>query len=275
MKISIIGLGWLGLPLARRLAQKGHQVLGSTTSPEKHRQLLDEGIDNVVFRLDPHPSGNGFNRLFDADLVVVNIPPKRRSMPETFHPEQIKYLKTLIKQAGVGRVIYTSSTSVYPNTNNEVTETTKLCLNSTGHSAVFGAENILREDAAYDLTVIRFGGLLGMDRVPGSYFSGKENVAGDVPVNYIHQVDAVRLIAHVIEKELWGETYNGVCPIHPKKREVYEKNAQEMGFAPPKSYRQQDLPDFKVVSGERIMETGFVFEIENPLNFYYIPKVSK
>ncbi|WP_229683404.1 SDR family oxidoreductase [Echinicola rosea] len=272
MKISIIGLGWLGLPLARFLAQQGHQILGSTTSPEKHRKLAEEGIDNVLFRLDPHPSGNGFNRLFEADLMVVNIPPKRRSMPETFHPEQIKYLKTLIQQAGIGKVIYTSSTSVYPNTNGEVTESTKLCPTNTVHSAVYEAERILWAEKDYKLTVIRFGGLLGMDRVPGKYFSGKEDVAGDIPVNHIHQEDAVRLIAHVIDQELWEETYNGVCPLHPEKRSVYERNAQEMGFEPPKSYRTKDLPDYKVVSSRKIRETGFVFRVEDPLEFYYSPK---
>ncbi|QDH78152.1 epimerase [Echinicola soli] len=270
MKISIIGLGWLGLPLAKSLAQQGHRILGSTTSPEKHRQLAEEGIDNVLFRLDPHPSGEGFNRLFDADLVVVNVPPKRRSMPETFHPEQIKYLKTLIQQAGIGKVIYTSSTSVYPNVNGEVTESTELCLNSTGHSAVYEAERILWADRNYDLTVIRFGGLLGMDRVPGRYFSGKEQVAGDIPVNYIHQEDAVRLLAHVIDKGLWEETYNGVCPVHPLKRAVYEKNANELGFAPPSSYRaQSDQPDWKRVNAEKIRKTGFEFRYKNPLSFYY------
>ena len=35
MKISIIGLGWLGLPLADHLIEQGYQVLGSTTSKEK------------------------------------------------------------------------------------------------------------------------------------------------------------------------------------------------------------------------------------------------
>ncbi|MEZ7854793.1 MAG: SDR family NAD(P)-dependent oxidoreductase, partial [Cyclobacteriaceae bacterium] len=30
--ISILGCGWLGLPLARQLVQQGHQIKGSTTS---------------------------------------------------------------------------------------------------------------------------------------------------------------------------------------------------------------------------------------------------
>jgi UDP-glucose 6-dehydrogenase len=42
MKISIVGCGWLGLPLGEKLAKSGHQVFGSTTSVEKIATIFNE-----------------------------------------------------------------------------------------------------------------------------------------------------------------------------------------------------------------------------------------
>ena len=43
-QISILGCGWLGLPLAKSLIEKGFWVNGSTTSLEKIAVLKNEGI---------------------------------------------------------------------------------------------------------------------------------------------------------------------------------------------------------------------------------------
>ena len=43
-KISILGCGWLGFPLAKALLSKGLSVKGSTTSSEKLATLEKAGI---------------------------------------------------------------------------------------------------------------------------------------------------------------------------------------------------------------------------------------
>ncbi|MFD2035651.1 NAD(P)-binding domain-containing protein [Belliella marina] len=269
MKISIIGLGWLGEPLADALLNKGHSVKGTTTSVQKSESLTQSGYENIMLKFSPHPEGVGYQQIFDADILVVNIPPRTKTANPTFHPEQIKFIKELVVQKKVAKVIYTSATSVYPNENQEAKETDQLTIGNTGNRALFDAEKILWKDKDYDLTVVRFGGLLGVDRVPGKYFSGKDNVEGGAPVNYIHRDDAVRLICWIIEKGLWNETFNGVTPLHPSRREVYEKNAAELGFPPPKSYDVSGAKPWKMISGEKILSTGFEFVIPNPLDFWY------
>ena len=79
---------------------------------------------------------------------------------------------------GIKQIIYISATSIYPSQNQIAKESDPLDAGNTGNLALFNAEKILREDKTYDLTIVRFGGLLGDDRIPGKYFSGKENVAG-------------------------------------------------------------------------------------------------
>ena len=270
-KVSIIGLGWIGEPLAFQLQEKVFQVLGSTTSAEKQEKLRKKGINTLRFSLNPHPEGVGFNALFHSEILVVNIPSRTRSGNGEFHLEQIKYLRGLLDNSNVKQVIFVSSTGVYP----EVTSTEKysedfpLSVENTGNDTIFRAEQLLERDRNYDLTIVRFGGLLGDDRIPGKYFSGKENVAGHTRVNFIHRRDAVRLLAWVIERELWGQTFNGVAPIHPLRKEIYEKNATELGIAPPASYQNEPEGKNRLIDSKKILDSGFEFEFPDPLDFSY------
>lgn len=271
IRISIIGLGWLGKPLAKFLIEKGYQVLGSTTSLEKKRSLEEEGFETIQFSLNPHPLGVGFNSLFKSDILVVNIPPRTRSGNGEFHLEQLKYLRSLIDQSDSKKVIFVSSTGIYPEATSpeKYKEDFPITLENTGNETLFRAENFLNKDRKFDLTLVRFGGLMGEGRIPGKYFSGKEKVNGHTRVNFIHQVDAVGILAWIIEKELWNETFNGVAPIHPFRRDIYEKNASELGIAPPASYQNEPEGNDRLISSQKILATGFQFEFPNPLDFNY------
>ena len=269
--ISIIGFGWIGEPLGFFLREKGFRVLGSTTSLEKAEKLKSRGLEAIRFSLNPHPEGVGFNALFQSEILVVNIPPRSRTGNGEFHLEQIKYLRGLLDNSTVKQVIFVSSTGVYPEliSTEKYAEDFPLSHENTGNDTIFRAEELMEKDRNYRLTIVRFGGLLGDDRVPGKYFSGKENVAGHTRVNFIHSVDAVRLLAWVIEKELWNETFNGVAPIHPLRRDIYEKNAVELGIAPPASYQNEADGKDRLIDSSKILATGFEFEFPDPLGFRY------
>ncbi|KEO72910.1 epimerase [Anditalea andensis] len=266
-RVSIIGYGWLGEPLASYLKEKGFPVKGSTTTSEKLNKLTDTGLETYLLKFSPHPIGRAFQNLFDTDILFINIPPARRSQPDSFHPEQIKYIKAMAIQYRIPKIIYTSATSVYPDNNQRATEANTI--NVYDNPALYNAEQILRKEKTYDLTVIRYGGLLGVDRIPGRYFSGKENVTGDTPVNYIHRDDAVALAAWIIENRLWNETFNGVAPLHPQRKDIYEKNAAEMGFSSPISYAKIGESKWKEVSSAKIIATGFKFKFPDPMDFGY------
>lgn len=268
MRVSIIGLGWLGEPLAEYLLQKGIEVKGSTTTDEKAERLNKKGINAYPFFLNPLAKGDGIDELLDADVLVINIPPMGRTSSREFHLEQIGELKRLIQNVNIPKILFISATSVYPDLNQDAKESDEL-MPASGNATLLEAENLLSNNKTYDLTVIRFGGLLGDNRIPGLYVSNKEKVIGDVPVNYIYRMDAVRMIDWVIKKGLWNELYNGVSPFHPLRREVYEKNAAMLGFPPPKSYEEEGTTSWKKVSSNKIIQTGFRFE-HHPLQFAYI-----
>jgi hypothetical protein len=72
---------------------------------------------------------------------------------------------------------------------------------------------------------------------------------------------------------LWNQTFNGVAPEHPLRREVYQHNANALGILLPASF--QDAADEEVgrlISSEKIVSTGFTFEYPDPLTFSYVPR---
>jgi nucleoside-diphosphate-sugar epimerase len=233
MRISIIGCGWLGLPLGEHLAQQGHQVAGSTTSEDKLEVLEKAGITPFLFRLEPMPAGKLFNDLFDTDLLFVNIPPGRRKNPPEYYEEQIKYLTYLINQHKIPRVIFISSTSYYPSNNGIVDVNTPYDFDSGSGKAVVQAEKqIIKVES--ELLILRCGGLMGGTRIPGRWFAGKPTKGADTPVNYIHRADIIQLVTGLVKKQTWIEpVMNVVNPLHPTRREVHETMAIKYGFDKP------------------------------------------
>lgn len=270
-KVSIIGLGWIGLPLARRLKSQDIQVVGSTTSPDKMERILSEGIDSVLFELNPFPQGKGFQALFQVETLIVNIPPRSRTNGGDFYLEQLKFLRSIIDQSQIKKVIFVSSTGIYPESPNEgeYDENFLLSKENCGNSTLLKAEEMMEKDRNFDLTIVRFGGLMGGDRIPGKYFAGKENVAGHTRVNFIHRIDAVGMLSWILSQELWNDVFNGVTPIHSLRREIYERNHHDLGYALPASYQPANPGQDRLISGMKILKTGFQFEFPDPLDFKY------
>lgn len=233
MQISIIGCGWLGLPLGISLVSAGHEVSGSTTRENKLSQLKEAGIAPFLFQLDPMPKGRQFNNLFHTDLLFVNIPPGRKKNPPEFYEEQIKYLSYLVNQHKIPRVIFVSSTSFYPSINGPVDIGTPYDFDKGSSKAVVQAEKQIRKVKA-ELLILRCGGLMGGERIPGRWFAGKETKGAGTPVNYIHQEDVISLVGELILQTSWDhKLMNVVSPDHPTRKQVHEAMAAKYGFEKP------------------------------------------
>ncbi|MBO0936648.1 NAD(P)H-binding protein [Fibrella sp. HMF5335] len=271
---SIIGLGWLGTPLAEALLAAGYQVLGSTTTPEKVALLSQKGILTHQLTLNPQPDG-GLAPLLDADVLVVNVPPKAGQHGDAFHPEQMRLLAQAVAQSRVGHVIYVSSTSVYPELNRELFEADVVTPEQSAAPRLVEAEqHWLALSAQKTITIVRCGGLMGGQRIPGKYVAGKQVDSGAVPVNYIHQTDAVGLLLAVIEQGLTDEsmrgTFNAVAPQHPTREAIYRKSCADFGYALPTFVTPTEPVPFKQINGDKLTAaTGYVFQYPDPLFFTY------
>jgi nucleoside-diphosphate-sugar epimerase len=233
IKISILGCGWLGLPLAKRLIEKGNSVNGSTTSENKLSILKDAGINPFLVTLESESISESINTfLAESEILIIDIPPKLRAVnPDSekkVFVEKIKNLIPFIEKSIIKKVLFVSSTSVYGDENDLITEEITSNPETESGKQLLLAEEMLQKNQNFETTILRFGGLIGVDRHPVTSLSGKENLANaDAPVNLIHQKDCISIIEEIINQSKWNDVFNAVAPFHPTREDYYTQKAVE------------------------------------------------
>ena len=126
--LAVIGLGYVGLPLALAFSQSGCQVIGLDSDPDKVQQLKEgrsylEDIDPAALksmvetgRLQPTTD---FKRLRQAQGVIICVP---TPVTETREPDLSYVIKTsraVSRYLERGQVVVVESTT-YPGTTEEV-----------------------------------------------------------------------------------------------------------------------------------------------------------
>ena len=251
-KISILGCGWLGLPLAKALLKKNYEINGSTTSAEKLQILADAGINPFLISLHEHSiSGNITGLLQDCSTLILDIPPKLRGAGTENFVSKIRNLIPYIEKAGVENVLFISSTSVYGDQNTLVTEETIPMPDTESGKQLLATEQLLQSAINFKTTIVRFGGLIGADRHPIKFLAGRENLENpDAPINLIHQEDCIGIINAILSQQVWGETFNAVTPYHPSRKEYYTQKAVDYDLALPK-FEQQGQISGKTISSSK------------------------
>lgn len=258
MKIGIIGLGWLGLPLAKSLLNKGFHVIGTTRS--RGVGLSHEHFSHVLF--DPlvkkHMSTVYFN---DLDVLVLAFTPSKAD-EKAYAKDCVRMLDLIPPSC---KVIQISSTSVYPDRNGIFTETDypagSVRTNAIGY-AELALSSILRDR----LTVIRMSGLVGPKRYPVTAMakSGKTYQAMD-RINLIHQEDAIGLIEYAIQHKWWNKTINGCATEHPFKGAFYTALAAKLGIDPP--LFEDKTRSERIISNQLSIELGYQYVYPDPNDF--------
>ena len=264
--VSILGCGWLGVALGKHLRNRRFSVKGSITSPEKFGLLRTSGI--VPFRIVLNENNVEVDdpAFFETDVLVIAIPPRRIDEIERIFPTQIAQLIPIILKSGIRKVIFISSTSVYPDNLTTATENDVLSPDKASGKACLAAENLLNNLTDFETTILRFGGLIGADRNPARFLLKSARPVANIPVNLIHQDDCIGIIDAILEKDLWGETLNACCPEHPLKKDFYGKAAQISGFpAPPIS---DEAEAYKIVDSSKLARLlKYKFKYPSPMDY--------
>ncbi|MCY4418915.1 MAG: SDR family oxidoreductase [Cytophagales bacterium] len=265
-KVGIIGCGWLGLPLAEALKKKGHQIRGSTTRPKNIPRLKKIQIEPFLLEIGAQNiKGDIHSFLNELDVLILNFPPLRVPNIVDLYPKQIKHLLPYLSPDI--RVIFISSTSVYPNTGNWVDEKSKLVPEKPSGKALKKSEEILEHQLGKRLSILRLAGLIGPGRSPGHFLSGQQNLKrAQVPVNLIHQADAIGLIKTLIQQEAWGLCLNGCADKHPLRKEYYTLAAKRLNLPTPSfSSNPESETEFKKVSNLRSKQLlGYNYQYPDP-----------
>ncbi|RXJ52678.1 Rossmann-fold NAD(P)-binding domain-containing protein [Gelidibacter gilvus] len=253
--ISIIGCGWLGLPLAAELVKNGHSVKGSTTSVDKMALLKKVGILAFLVSISEEGITGPIDAcLKDSEILIINIPPGLRKNPNADFVKQMEFLCKHIETSTVKQVLYVSSTSVYEDDVKLSMITEKSPTNGQSATAkqLIAAEQIFKTNPNFETTILRFGGLIGEDRNPAKFLSGKTNVKDpEGPVNLIHQKDAIGIIKAIITDQHWNTDFNAASPQHPT-RKAYYTSLCELQILPVPQFEDSGSSIGKIISSEKV-----------------------
>jgi nucleoside-diphosphate-sugar epimerase len=251
--ISILGCGWLGLPLGSHLAKSGHSVKGSTTSEDKINQLEEEGI--TPYLLDLSARDYDIFDFLQSEVLVIALPSKQ--------VVDFKYLIEKVEKSRIKKVIFISSTSVYPTTNKVITEASPV-----NQSVLPEIEQLFLTNTQFECTIIRFGGLIGYNRKPGNFFKNNRSIPNpEGYVNLIHRDDCIRIIDQIIQKNIWGEILNACADSHPNRRAFYTNQFLKEGRGIP-PFEQEPANEYKIINSDKLkFMLDFQFEYSDLMDY--------
>jgi len=262
-RVLVLGAGQVGAWVARGLVERGCQVTATTTNPTTARALTCLGVDVLPWRWEEKRAWDELLAC-KAQVWCVTVPPRQGAeRVKLFH----QALQSAAKQAGVRRLIWTSSTAVYdPNQEGDIVEA------DAGHHLsrhtgvdLLGLENLHRQDAAGPCFVaMRFGGLFSEHRHPVSALLRRMPIeAADGHVQWVHERDAANacVLACLHEGDL-PAALNVVAPEVATRREWMQA-----------AFREEDLPPLgsggcqRHVRSDALTRLGMQWQVPDPISW--------
>ncbi|GEP50121.1 epimerase [Flavobacterium noncentrifugens] len=253
-KISILGCGWLGFPLAKALISKNFEVYGSTTSESQLALLQNFGIEPFLISVSESGISGNVSDFLNSNILIVDIPPKLRGLEKENFVSKIQNLIYRIESSTIQKVLFISSTSVYADENAIITEEKIPNPDTESGRQLYESEQLLQKNKNFKTTILRFGGLIGDDRHPIKFLAGRENLENpDGPINLIHQKDCIGIILKIIKNEIWNETFNAATPFHPTRENYYTEKAKSENLPEPK-FNHEKISVGKTIDSQKLQE---------------------
>lgn len=265
--VSIIGCGWLGFPMAKRLLTKDWQVKGSTTSESKLENLKDNGIEPFLFKLPSRVNPE----LLHSNNLILNIPPGRgnSAQMENYSKSIGEILLQLKTSKPFNKLIFISSTSVYGSDQDIFNEGSECNSKTRSGEVMLEAESLIM-NSGIPYVILRFGGLAGPERHPGRFLAGRTGLnTGNQSVNFLHLDDAIGVINRMLETPILNEIFNVVSPIHPNKEDFYVEMAESQTMTPP-TFDKPTTQFKREISVRKLLdETDYKFIYPDPMLFKF------
>lgn len=258
--IAILGLGWLGIPLAKKLCELGHIVNGTVRSTNSLENLQKSNFG--VFQFDLKQSEDSLpNEITNAEICILCIPPGKSFEGNEYGDNLINILNQFSDHT---KYIFVSSTSVYPDKTKNASESSYKWENNQNH--ISNAEQQLSLKLERRLTILRMAGLIGPNRHPAKFFDGRTNIENGLsPVNLIHLLDCIQLIKLVIQNNHWGEIINGCSSNHPTREDYYTFACEKFNFKKPSFISNGNG---KIVDNKKSIKLGMKYQMDNPFDYW-------
>lgn len=276
--IVVVGCGYVGIELGRRLRTAGSDVAGVRRSDDGLVAVSEAGIRPVRADVtDPE----SLSTLPDAEAVVFAASSGGRGAAAAREVYVDGLAATIDEYGGrespPNRLVYTSSTGVYGDHGGAwVDETTPLEPESDRQAVLVEAERIARERAAdrsIDGTVARFAGLYG----PGRYRLERylDGPVTEGYLNMVHRDDAAGAVAFLlnegtardrvvtvvddepVDRRTFAEWLASQCDVDPPETRTVEERLAAEDLS--ESRRRRIRAD-KRCSNDRLRELGYEFD---------------
>lgn len=258
MIYTIIGAGWLGTPLALHLKQQGHTLKTSTRDADKRDRLVQQGMQCECLNLTSKTDYGSaqIRNLLQSDVLLITLPPGIRHGRGDEYLAVVKALVAAADLYSIGRVVITSSSSVYADKPCLMHEKDASAYNSKA-SLLLAAENAVANRQG-DYLICRLTGLFGGGRDPARFAKRMSSINQNAMANMLHQQEAVAALAFLLEKEVKNQVVNISSQQAVKKAEFYQAavaNSNEKIVMPPLT----DGPAGKVIATARLEALGYQF----------------
>lgn len=262
MKLLLVGVGYVGLALAKAIQNSAYEIFIATTSPDKVQHF--QSLARQVFLLDGSSPQSLKQALDRVDAVVIMVAPGSQGSYEDTYLKTACHIEACLKdRVKPLHIIYLSSTSVYEGQNAEwVNEAMDIAPLSAHTKVLAEAEKIYLKHTS--TCIFRLSGIYGPDRTlekRALNFSGRTlKGTGNEVTNHIHLDDIVRGIVFALERCLLG-VYNLSNDAHPTRNELYGELCRKLHLAPPlwdPSQPRRRASAYKVTN-QKIKLCGFDF----------------
>jgi nucleoside-diphosphate-sugar epimerase len=260
-KTLVIGCGYIGLPLALRLQEAGHEISAWVHSAETGKSLDQHDFHRVICGSVADSSlWDHLPKDFD---LVIHCASSGGGGEADYEQVFLKGVLMMNTQQPQSRRLFVSSTSVYRQNQGEVVTEQSEAEPETATGRVLRVAEKVALGA--DVTVVRSTGIYGPKR--GVLFEkfrrGEAVIEGDGLryINQIHQRDLVAAILHLIDAGVPGEVYNATDDAPVTYRDYYAWCSRFLSQPMPphgrvNSERKRGLTN-KRVSNAKLRATGW------------------
>ena len=237
-KLAIFGCGYLGSALAQQALELGWHVSAVTRNADTASSLSDSGVHKVVVADLDDKSWTG--EIDSTQDFVVNCVGAASADLDGYLKSYVDGQDSVVKWARAGEVgtfVFTSSTSVYPQTGRRLVDETASSEGVSEKGGLLLAAEQLGFPGGEGIGrsfILRLSGLYG----PGRHLfldsvRNGENLTGDGDriLNLIHRDDACSAILAVLqaEKRNIGRIYNVSDGNHSSRAEIVAWLAEKLG----------------------------------------------
>jgi nucleoside-diphosphate-sugar epimerase len=265
MNILIVGVGFIGEPLAETLTGAGHHVIGLTHSESSFTRLSETSSADI--RQADVSQGDSLKQALHADEAnaidwVIHCASSGRGGPDKYRSVYRDGLANLQRLCPQARLLYTSSTSVYGQVDGSVVD------ESSATEPDRETGRIRRETEEIALAsggiVARLAGIYGPGRsfTLLKYLNHTAVIEGDGGryLNQAHGQDIVSALVHLMERDEAG-VFNIVDSTSQTQLEIYQWLADhfqgELPPTAPPDYERKRGWTHKRVSNAKLQATGW------------------